>query len=135
MSAIKASTIPQLLNASSDDEETLQYRVPGGVFGQHSMAAVEKLFKALLTAHDCTYPFKHDLILLHSMLVAEGETLPSISFPLEDLTEYAGQLQYERPMAFPDQDRAQLREDIRMLREFCLSRIAQLKPGILQPKP
>jgi HEPN domain-containing protein len=116
------------LNASSDDEVTLQYDVPGGVFGQHSQAAVEKLYKALLTAHDKTYPFKHDLVMLHSLLVAEGETLPAISFPLEDLTEYAGQKQYERPMAFPSEERAQLREDIRILREFCVRRIAELKP-------
>ena len=134
MSAIKASTIPQLLNASSDDEAVLQYAVPGSVFGQHSQAAVEKLFKALLTAHDRTYPFKHDLVLFHSMLVAAGEKLPSISFPLEDLTEYAGQLQYERPMTFPNEDRDQLRSDIGALREFCLQRIALLKPTVLPPE-
>jgi HEPN domain-containing protein len=120
-----------LLNASSDDEEVLKFDVPGGIFGQHSQAAVEKLYKALLTAHDHTYPFKHDLVLLHSLLVAEGETLPLISFPLEDLTEYAGQMQYERPMAFPDEERSRLREDIRRLREFCLRRIAELKPHSL----
>jgi hypothetical protein len=124
-----------LLNASSDDEETLQFAVPGGVFGQHSQAAVEKLYKALLTAHDRTYPFKHDLVMLHSMLVAEGEALPAFSFPLEDLTEYAGQKQYERPMSFPDEERVQLRDDIRLLREFCVSRIAELKPDVLPPKP
>lgn len=135
MNAIRASTIPQLLNASSDDEQTLQYGVPGGVFGQHSQAAVEKLYKALLTAHDRTYPFKHDLVMLHSMLVAEGETLPTLSFPLEDLTEYAGQKQYERPMAFPDEERVQLREGIQVLRQFCLSRIAELKPDLLPQKP
>ncbi len=66
--------------------------------------------------------------MLHSMLVAAGETLPHLSLPLEDLTEYVGQKQYERPMAFPDEQRSQLREEIRVLREFCLQRIAALKP-------
>lgn len=51
MSAIRASSITELLNASSDDEKVLQFDVPGGVFGQHGQAAVEKLYKALLTAH------------------------------------------------------------------------------------
>ena len=127
MSAIRASSITQLLNASSDDEAVLLFAVPGGIFGQHAQASVEKLYKALLTAHGRTYPFKHDLLMLHSLLTQAGETLPPFGFPLEDLTEYAGQLQYEQPMSFDDQERLKLIGDIRALREFVVQRIAEIK--------
>lgn len=65
--------------------------------------------------------------MLHSLLVQAGETLPSFSFSLEDLTEYAGQLQYEQPMSFDDAERGSLRDDVRVLREFVLRRIAEIK--------
>jgi hypothetical protein len=45
------------LNASFDDEQVLVFAVPDAAFGYHGQQAVEKIYKALLTACGPQVPF------------------------------------------------------------------------------
>ncbi len=56
MTAKPVVSIDQLLRASSDDEETLQFPLPDSSFGFHAEQAVEKLYKAILAFTNGKYP-------------------------------------------------------------------------------
>ncbi len=131
MSALKASSIAELLNASFDDEQVLQFAVPDAAFGYHGQQAVEKLYKALLTACGLKYPFIHDLFALRKQLEKHGETLPAGVLQLEQLTSFAGQFRYSQPIHLDDPQRAQVRGWIDDLRGVVLLRITQC--GMLPP--
>lgn len=126
MSAIKASSIAELLNASFDDEEVLAFAVPDAAFGYHGQQAVEKLYKALLTACGQKYPFIHDLVALRKLLEQKGEGLPDSVVMLEKLTSFAGQFRYTQPIHLEDDQRRQVRLGIDSLRILCVGRIDAL---------
>ncbi len=121
MTAKPVASIDQLLRASFDDEETLQFPLPDSSFGFHAQQAVEKLYKVLLAFHNGQYPFSHDLKSLRKRVEAAGITLPPCSFRLEDLSEYAGNARYDAPIAISEQTRLLLRQCITELRMFVLS--------------
>ena len=123
MTAKPVASIAQLLRASYDDEETLQYPLPDSGSGFHAQQAVEKLYKVLLAFHNGKYPFSHDLKSLHKRVEAAGITLPPCSFRLEDLSEYASNARYDAPIAVSEQTRLLLRQCIADLRSFVLNQV------------
>lgn len=123
MTAKPVASIEQLLRASSDDEETLQYPLPDSGFGFHAQQAVEKLYKVLLAFRNGQYPFSHDLKSLRKRVEAAGITLPPCSFRLEELSEYAGNARYDAPIAIPEETRLLLRRCIADLRSFVVGQV------------
>ncbi len=98
MNAKPVSSIEKLLRASSDDERTLEFPLPDSGFGFHAQQAVKKLYKCLLFARQGTFPFSHDLHALRLRVEAQGLALPSSSFRLEELSEYAANARYDDPI-------------------------------------
>jgi hypothetical protein len=123
MSALRASSIAELLNASSDDEDVLQFAIPDAAFGYHAQQAVEKLYTALLSALGQKYAFTHDLFALRKHLEQNGEVLPNFVPKLEHFTSFAGQFRYEQPIHLDDPQRLEVRAWIELLRIFSLERI------------
>ena len=121
MTALKASSIEQLLRASSDDEQSLVFPLPDAAFGFHAQQAVEKLYKVLIVARTGTHPFIHDLISLRKSVEKAGLAIPHCGFPMERLVDYAGNARYDDPIPLDDDERALLRECIKLLREFVVA--------------
>jgi HEPN domain-containing protein len=69
-------SIIELLHASRDDEETIQFDVSDRSFGFHAQQAVEKLLKALIGGHGERYAFTHDIEILVNHAMRLGETIP-----------------------------------------------------------
>jgi hypothetical protein len=118
MTALRVSSIAELLNASSDDRNVLQFDVRDAPFGYHAQQAVEKLLKALISAHGVAYPFIHDLVALRKLLEKQGEVLPLYVTALEKLTSFAGQFRYEQPVHLDAMQRKQVREWMSSWRRF-----------------
>jgi len=123
MSGAGASSIAALLRASSSDETTLTFPVPDAAFGFHAQQAIEKLMKALLVLKTGSHPFSHDLASLHKRLEKAGVRLPVFGFPIERLSEYAGNARYDEPLPLDEPTRKVLRECIAALRAFVLCQI------------
>ena len=68
--------IEAFLNASARDEQALAFELPDEIFGFHAQQAIEKLLRALITAHGERHPFTHNIEKLIDQLVALGESLP-----------------------------------------------------------
>ena len=71
MTGPTVSSIPQLLKASSDDEQVLSFPIPDAAFGYHAQQAVEKLYKAVIAASGQKYLFIHDLTALRTQLLKD----------------------------------------------------------------
>src|ERR1017187_1337245 len=81
--------IRELLDASSDDEQTLAWPVPTRVFGFHGQQAVEKLLKVLILASGSNHEYIHDIEVLSKAAVTRGEIIPAVPFRIADLTDFA----------------------------------------------
>ena len=87
-----------LLKRAADDEAVLQLsNVPEVPFGQHTQAAIEKLFKALLNERHGRFQRVHDLELLIEDLAKLGEAPPAVPITLNLLNDYAAGFRYDDP--------------------------------------
>jgi hypothetical protein len=100
MNAADDPQLQILFDASARDERTLLFPVDDEIFGFHAQQCVEKLFKALITAHRQEHSFTHNLTKLHNELSLLGERLPDLSLSLGDLTEFAIEFRYESGKPF-----------------------------------
>ncbi len=57
-----------LFTLALQDESTLQFPLPDAIFGFYAQQSCEKLLKALLSARNQQYPFKHSLERLLQMV-------------------------------------------------------------------
>ena len=132
MTVQPATSTEQLLRASSDDEQALQFPLPDSGYGFHAQQAVEKLYKALLGSRQGKFPFSHDLQSLRRRVEDLGFKLPICAFRLEELSDYAGTARYDDPLPLSEETRVRLRACIGALRAYVLHEIAeqvQLRPA------
>ena len=115
--------IRELLDASSDDEQTLTWPVPTRVFGFHGQQAVEKLLKVLILASGSNHEYIHDIEVLSTAVVTRGEIIPAVPFPLADLTDFAVIARYTASRDLTPTERDQIRESVRILREHVQARL------------
>lgn len=127
MNAADNPQIEVLLSASARDERTLHLPVDDEIFGFHAQQAVEKLWKALITAHGQEYRFTHNLELLAAQLRALDEHVPTLPVGLEELSGYAVAARYEEGAPFNVRQRNELRQAIAALRVHVQSRAQQLR--------
>ena len=116
-----------LLIKAAEDEGVL--RLPGlasSIAGFHAQQAVEKMLKALLSAHSVEFERTHDLKRLAQALKAVGEALPAMPLPLSDLTGFAVVYRYDLAFSVVLPEIEDLLETIRILREHIVARIAAL---------
>lgn len=116
-----------LCSLAMDDESTLQYPLPDQIYGFHAQQSCEKLFKALISTHDRDYPFTHELEKLLKLLVACGESLPSVPFAFERMEPFAVVLRYDFGPGLSADDRNLVRESVAILREHVVGRILELE--------
>jgi hypothetical protein len=119
--------IQQLFDASARDEDTIAFPVPDEIFGFHAQQAVEKLYKALISAHGVEHAFTHRLTALRDHLAKLGETLPFLPMDLDELSDYAVEFRYESGKPLSMDQRESLRTAVAVLREFVSDRCEQLK--------
>ncbi len=123
-------SIIELLNASRDDEATLDLPVASRIFGFHAQQAVEKLLKALIGAHAEKYKYTHDLAELGRHCSTLGEQTPVAAPVLAELTDFAGLWRYQEPTVLKPERRAEFRQAVKDLRLHLLGRLAALRPGV-----
>jgi HEPN domain-containing protein len=68
--------------------------ISAAVLGFHAQQAVEKAFKAVLSAHDRPYPWTHDLHHLMQLLAEAGLALPDHLSDARRLTPWAAEFRY-----------------------------------------
>lgn len=116
-----------LLIKASEDESVLQGAgISDSVLGFHAQQAVEKLIKALLSQLNVPFELTHNLERLRLLLTANHENLPETPVSLEDLTDFAVVYRYDLLYQVGGQDRTELIETVRVIREHVLARIAAL---------
>jgi HEPN domain-containing protein len=102
------------------------------IFGFHAQQCVEKLFKALITAHGQEHSFTHNLTKLHNELSLLGERPPALSLSLDDLTEFAIEFRYESGKPFSAEQRDAMRASVAALKMFVEERCRLLKEAKVQ---
>lgn len=132
MTVKPATSTEQLLRASSDDEQALQYPLPDSGYGFHAQQAVEKLYKALLGSRQGKFPFSHDLHSWRKRVEDLGFKLPICAFRLEELSDYAGNARYDDPLPLDEETRVRLRACIAALKTYVLHEVASEQA---QPRP
>ena len=65
------------------------------IFGFHAQQTVEKLLKAWLSNINIKYERTHDLQILFSLLVENGQRIPSELENLENLTDFSVNFRYD----------------------------------------
>ena len=118
--------IETLLNASARDERSLQFDLDDEVFGHLAQQAVEKLLKALITAHGAKYPFTHDIGSLVMQVSALGENVPSAPLTPDEFTNYALHARYDVGKPLPSALRMQIRQAVDDLRLYVTRRVGAL---------
>jgi hypothetical protein len=119
--------LQDLFDASARDEATIAFPVPDEVFGFHAQQAVEKLYKALITAHGVEHAFTHRLTTLRDHLFKLGETLPVLPMDLDELSDCAVEFRYESGKPFSADERERLRVALAALKDFVSARCEHLK--------
>ena len=116
-----------LLSRAADDETMARLGgVPDGPFGFHVPQAIEKLLKALLSQLGIVNERTHDLDDLLKQLQDVGEALPQPVVAFSQIEKFAVVHRYgEVPQAVA-LDRPQALENVRILREHVVARIAAL---------
>ena len=132
MNAADNPQLQILFDASARDEHTLAFPVADEIFGFHAQQAVEKLYKALITAHGREHSFTHNLKKLHDELALLGESPPNLTLSLDELTEYAIEFRYKSGKPFSAEERDALRASIAVLRAFVGERCDLLKQAKVQ---
>ena len=132
MNAADNPQIEALLNASARDERTLTFPVDDEIFGFHTQQAIEKLFKALISAHGEEFPFTHDLDELALQLESLGETLPKLPLSLHELSQYAVEARYGAGVPLTMHLRDELRAAVSEHRRFVDTRRVLLRQAGIQ---
>ena len=90
----------ELVELAQRDEIAFQVlrkssEVDFSIIGFHAQQAVEKLIKAVLTHHGLDFPFTHDLVALHKILVDAQIPNPFQIAEVKRLTPYAVTSRYD----------------------------------------
>ena len=127
MSASKMPSVDALRRKAASDEAILGLdTISDSIIGFHAQQAVEKPIKALLTQLNIPYELTHSLNRLSILLENHGEYLPATSITLGDLTDFSVEYRYSYLPPAEAQDRKELIETVRILREHIVGRIAAL---------
>jgi HEPN domain-containing protein len=126
MSAAQNLQVQILFIKSAEDEATLAFGVPDSVFEFHVQQAVEKLLKALITAHGAVHPYTHDLQLLINQLGTLGETLPDFGVPLPTLSPFGVIARYDLGVPLTAEERQEFREVVAAVHAFVRARVDAL---------
>jgi len=126
MSAAQNLQVQLLFTKSAEDEATIAFAIPDATFLFHVQQAIEKLLKALLSAHSAKYPHTHDLQLLVNQLASLGERLPDYGIPLAAFTPYGVTIRYDEGVALTEGERQQYRKIVEDLRTFVVARVDAL---------
>ena len=132
MNAADNPQIELLLNASARDARTLTFPVDDEIFGFHTQEAIEKLFKALISAWGEEFPFTHDLEELALQLQALGEILPKLPLSYHELNQYAVEARYDAGAPLTMQLRGELRVAVLEHRTFVDARRLALRQAGIQ---
>lgn len=127
MSVAKNPYIATLLQASARDERSLQFDLDSEVFGYLAQQAVEKLLKALITAHGISYPFTHDIGSLVAQVIVLGEQVPPTPLTPDEFTNYALHARYDVGKPLPPALRDEIRIAVAKLREYVTTRVLALQ--------
>ena len=134
MNAASNPQIQVLLTASARDERSLQFDLDHEVFGLLAQQAIEKLLKALISAHGEKFAYVHDLDKLAIHLQDLGESLPAMPLTWTELTVYAHHARYDVGKAIPKDVRSELRSAVADLRVFVEKRVKELAAAGTQVK-
>jgi HEPN domain-containing protein len=116
-----------LCQLAQEDASTLQFPLPDQIYGFHAQQSCEKLFKALISAHNRTYPLTHSLEKLIDVLDECGEKLPSTSFDPILLEPFAVQLRYDVGAHLSESEKLDVRESVAVLDAFVVIRILDIE--------
>jgi HEPN domain-containing protein len=119
--------VQALCELASGDESTLKYPLPDYIFGFHAQQTCEKLFKALIAAHDADYPFSHSLKTLLDELETLGEAVPQFGYDFIRLEPFAVAFRYDRGGDFLSGEREAISEAIAQLLAYTIDRILALE--------
>ena len=123
MTAQPQASISELLQASRDDQATLQFPIPDVPFGFHVQQAIEKLLKALIVANGFEFKYTHDLEELLDRTAELGERVPVQAFVPAELSRFAGIWRYQAPNPFGPDERTRMLDAIQVLQTYVLMRI------------
>lgn len=126
MSAAQNPQVQLLLRKSAEDEAVLAFAVPDAVFQFHTQQAVEKLLKALISAHGEIFPYTHNIQFLLDQLIKLAEVLPAFPRALHSYTPYGVMVRYDDFIPLSGEERTLHREVVRDLRSFVLQRVSIL---------
>jgi HEPN domain-containing protein len=115
-----------LIKASEDEAALRATGNPDAVLGFHAQQAVEKLMKALISAHAASFELTHNLMRLATALQNLGESLPTTSIALSDLNDFAVEYRYDLLYQHAAPTASELVETVRLIREHVVARIAVL---------
>jgi len=101
--------------------------LPDQIYGFHAQQSCEKLFKALISSNNRTYPFTHSLEKLANLLDECGEVLPVTSYDLITLEPFAVQLRYDVGGHLSESEKVLIRESVAVLRGHVYARILSLE--------
>lgn len=124
---IRSPHVQTLCVLAAEDESTLQYPLPDHIFGFHAQQSIEKLLKALISAHDRSYPLTHSLEKLLNVLRDCGEALPDLPFSLKRLDPFAVIFRYDLGARLSSAERSDMRESIALVRQHVLTRIIEVQ--------
>jgi HEPN domain-containing protein len=111
-----------MLRKADEDRDSLKFDLTDGIFGFHAQQAFEKLFKALIAAHEVRYDRTHNLELLLNQLQALNEWPLPTSYPILTLQPYAVLLRYDDAVILDAQERESIRNSIDAVAAFVAER-------------
>jgi hypothetical protein len=115
-----------LIKASEDEAALRATGNPDSVLGFHAQQSVEKLMKALISAHSAPFELTHNLVRLATVLRNFGESLPATPVPLSDLNDFAVEYRYDLLFQHAAPSVDDLIETVRLIREHVVARVAHL---------
>ena len=115
-----------LIKASEDEAALHATGNPDAVLGFHAQQAVEKLMKALISAHLAPFELTHNLMHLSTALQKLGECLPATPIALSELNDFAVEYRYDLLHQQAAPTGSEFIETVRLIREYVVARIAAL---------
>jgi len=115
-----------LIKASEDEAALRATGNPDAVLGFHAQQAVEKLMKALISAHSAPFELTHNLMRLDTALHNLGERLPATPIALPELSDFAVDYRYDLFHLDTAPTVSELVETVRLIREHVVVRSAAL---------
>ncbi len=119
--------IRTLLKKSASDEAVLHFdHISPQIRAFHGQQAIEKLLKAWIAALGEEPPKIHSLNWLADIIKEQGKTLPALPIKLGDFNDYAAAWRYDDVPQEDALDDTEMRETVRILREYITAVIAEL---------